>query len=146
MKLKWKRVEKDHWKSDTVASVSRVGVAKRRYEISRREKRTYGGTVIVEYHLSRFTVGKKRPRYFYGDYGDYPYEDLLPRTLKDAKALAQADNDAPDQDRRTFRWIKNPVSAVDGDQAPSKPSNFEGGGSKLTPAAILARAAGDMPK
>ena len=83
MKLKWQRVDKDTWKSQIVAG--------RRYEIGRWEERGPGGrpTGTVRICVVRFArarrSGKWYPRFFHGD---------QPRTLKEAKAIAQADASA----------------------------------------------------
>jgi hypothetical protein len=75
MKLRWKRTSKDVWKSQTVA--------KRRYEIFGPRAETY--TRVVSYSIACFAVARSSGRW----YVRYIY-DVLPRDLKEAKALAQA--------------------------------------------------------
>jgi hypothetical protein len=93
-----RRMSKYLWKSQTVA--------KRQYGIGRREIRTYGGrpTGIVEYSVVRFAVARTSGKW-YLRLVSYPHQ---PRTLKEAKALAQEHAKAfEDTDQRNHLCYEN---------------------------------------
>jgi hypothetical protein len=78
MKLRWKRVRNGFWRSQTGP--------KYRYEIWRSEGHGPGGrpTGVISWGIVRLKTG--------GRYARYPYDfDHPPRSLKEAKALAQRD-------------------------------------------------------